>query len=107
MIFERADGGSLKYDRAKLYVTINPLSFSQSWNLKQSIDGSIGAGDVGIEICGAKSKVSFADIEVDGSLGAGMTITNKYENGKRVLDIENSSDAELGLEANVGPKGKF
>lgn len=87
---------------AKMKITVEPLSFDQSWSLgsKKEVEASIGPS-VGVEFVVAKAEAGV-EAAITGEAGNSIDIEAHYENGKR--DVKLTNTLTKGVGAGVGGK---
>ncbi len=85
-------------------VTVEPMSYSQNWQLKTkaNFEAGIGSG-VGAEIGPAKAEASMAEVSVAASGGGTIDISHDYEGGKRNLSLRQTLSTEVAAKTKLGP----
>ena len=85
-------------------VTVEPMSYSQNWQLKAKANFEAGIGsNIGAEIGPAKAEASMAEVKVAASGGGAINIAHDYEDGKRNLSLKQTLSTEVAAKTSVGP----
>ena len=105
MILYYDSGETEKLDYSVIMdVTVIPLSFTQTWELgvEGTLTGSVSEG-AGANAGVAKVEAELAKAEISGTLGGTLSVEHAFENGVRNLTLQQSYDAKIAVNAEIGP----
>ncbi len=104
-----AEGPVLLPGRVTLRVTVNPLSFKQTWKgvYSESLTGAFAAGGK-VNVDDALD-VDFSLASVEGEAGSSPSIKliNEYVNGQRNVKLTQTVDYNFSFKGDVGPGAKL
>ena len=85
-------------------ITVNPLSFSQEWTVRNSrkVEFLVGEG-VGVKAGVAKAKASLAEAAINGTEGTTLSVIHTYDKGKRKLKLCQEGNIAVGLNVEAKP----
>ena len=93
--------------RPQFDITVNPISFSETWSLRDDKSLEVGAG-VGVESKNGAINIEakVAEISVKGTAGNTLSVKNEYSEGARWLELGQEYAKNLGVNGFLGLKAE-